>query len=204
MTISVNCTACGKVYSLKTEAVGQTFVCQACGGQVEVPGPWQPEPGKTVSDSPSTSGGNFQPLPGTTTGSTPSGGQQAALERVKLPAIFMMVIAGISIPTNLVVLVLGIVGIVSGANSAGYQWDDFVIGGTLYIISGALGFIGNIVILVGSWKMKSLKAYGFSLVAMILAMIPCNACCMITLPLSIWGLVVLNDANVKAAFKRSR
>ncbi len=204
MTISVNCTACGKVYSLKTEAAGQTFVCQVCGGQVEVPGGSQPESAQPVADSSPTSAGNFQPLPGTATGSAPSGGQQAALERVKLPAIFMMVIAGISIPTNLVVFLLGIFGIVSGANSGGYQGEELVIGGMFYIISGALGVIGNIVILVGSWKMKSLKAYGFSLGAMILAMIPCNACCMITLPLSIWGLVVLNDTNVKAAFKSSR
>ena len=76
--------------------------------------------------------------------------------------------------------------------------------GVGWLISGALGVIANIIILVGSWKMKSLKAYGFSLGVMILAMIPCNACCMITFPLSIWGLVVLNDANVKAAFKSSR
>jgi hypothetical protein len=39
---------------------------------------------------------------------------------------------------------------------------------------------------------------------MILSMIPCSVCCIFTLPFSIWGLVVLNDANVKAAFKSSR
>jgi hypothetical protein len=204
MTISVNCDACGKVYSLKTEAAGQTFVCQACGGQVEVPSRWEGGSAQPVADSSPTSAGNVQPLPGTTTGSTPSGGQQAALGRVKLPAIFMMVIAGLSILTNLVAFLFGIFGVVSGANSGGYQGEELVIGGTFYIISGALGVIANIIILVGSWKMKSLKAYGFSLGVMILAMIPCNACCMITFPLSIWGLVVLNDANVKAAFKSSR
>jgi hypothetical protein len=203
MTISVNCTACGKVYSLKTEAAGQTFVCQACGGQVEVPGPLQPEPKPTGSDS--TSGGNFQPLPGGPNRRAPSGGHQAALGRVKLPAIFMMVIAGISILTNLVVLVLGIVSIVGGANSAGYGGgEDLIFTGVGWLISGALGVIANIIILVGSWKMKSLKAYGFSLGAMILSMIPCSVCCIFTLPFSIWGLVVLNDANVKAAFKSSR
>jgi len=42
MTISVNCEACGKVYSVKIEAAGSTFVCQACGSEVGVPGSNQP------------------------------------------------------------------------------------------------------------------------------------------------------------------
>jgi len=201
MTISVNCGACGKVYSLKPEAAGETFVCQACGGQVTVPGGQAQASPAPVSPQPA-SGGTFQPLPGTTRTTGPSGDQQAALDRVKLPAIFMMIIAGISIATNVVAFCLGMFGVVSGANAGGYQGDDLVIGGMAYIISGALGVIANIVILVGSLKMKSLKAYGFSLTAMILALIPCNACCLITLPVSIWGLIVLNDAKVKAAFKR--
>ena len=203
MTISVNCSACGKEYSLKAEAAGETFVCQTCGGQVNVPGGRQPDPEHPVAGPTLTQGGGFQPLSGTTASTGPSGGQQSALERVKLPAIFMMVIAGISIAFNIVAFFLGLFGVVSGANTGGYEGDDLVIGGMFYIISGAFGVIANIVILVGSWKMKSLKAYGFSLGAMILALIPCNACCFITLPVSIWGLVVLNDDNVKAAFKSS-
>jgi len=42
MTISVNCEACGKVYSVKIESAGQTFVCQACGNGCVVPGRNQP------------------------------------------------------------------------------------------------------------------------------------------------------------------
>ena len=199
MSISVSCGACGKVYSLRPEAAGEIFVCQACGGQVAVPGGRQPTPG----NQPIT-GGPVQPLPFTPPAKVSSAGRQAALERVKLPAIFMMVIAGISIASNLLVMGLGIFGVVTGANSGGYQAEDLVIGGVLYIVSGSLGVIVNIVILVGVLKMKSLKAYGFSIAAMIMAMIPCNICCLVTLPVSIWGIVVLNDANVKAAFRSAR
>jgi len=38
MTISVNCRGCGKVYSVKIEAAGSTFVCQECGNACVVPG----------------------------------------------------------------------------------------------------------------------------------------------------------------------
>lgn len=202
--ISVKCDACGKTYSLKPEAAGQTFICQACGGQVDVPAGRQSESEQSVATaSPTaapTANQNFQALPS----NTPSGGQQAALARVKLPATIMMVIAGISIATNLVAIIIGIISIITGANTGGYQGEEMVLGGVFYLVSGVLGVIGNAIILVGSLKMKSLKSYGFSLGAMILAMIPCNACCLITLPVSIWGLIVLNDANVKTAFKSTR
>ncbi len=96
MTININCGSCGKFYNLKPETAGQTFVCQSCGSQVAVPGR-QPEAAQPVADSSPTPDGNFEPYPGTTTNSAPSGGQQAALDRVKLPATFMMVIAGLSL-----------------------------------------------------------------------------------------------------------
>ena len=202
--ISVKCDACGKTYSLKPEAAGQTFICQACGGQVDVPAGRQSGSEQSVATAAPTaaptSNQNFQPLPS----NTGSSGRQAALDRVKLPATIMMVIAGISIATNLLSIIMGIIGIITGANTGGYQGEEMVLGGVIYLVSGGLGVIGNAIILVGSLKMKSLKSHGFSLGAMILAMIPCNACCLITLPVSIWGLIVLNDANVKDAFKRTR
>lgn len=37
MTISVTCTSCGKAYSLQQSAAGKTFICEACGGHVQVP-----------------------------------------------------------------------------------------------------------------------------------------------------------------------
>ena len=202
--ISVKCNACGKTYSLKPEAAGQTFICQACGGQIDVPAGRQSEPEQPVATSSPTaaptSNQNFQPLPS----NTGSGGRQAALDRVKLPATIMMVIAGRTIATSLILIVLGIVSIIGGANTRGYQGEEIVLNGVGMLITGVLGVIGNIIVLVGSLKMKSLKSYGFSLAAMIIAMIPCTACCLLQLPVSIWGLIVLNDANVKNAFKRTR
>jgi hypothetical protein len=36
--------------------------------------------------------------------------------------------------------------------------------------------------------------------ACILAMIPCSACCLLGIPLGIWGLVVINNPEVRGAF----
>tara|TARA_B100000683_G_scaffold219032_1_gene215504 strand:- start:3774 stop:4460 length:687 start_codon:yes stop_codon:yes gene_type:complete len=37
MTINVTCNSCGKAYSLQHSAAGKTFICEACGGHVQVP-----------------------------------------------------------------------------------------------------------------------------------------------------------------------
>jgi hypothetical protein len=57
--------------------------------------------------------------------------------------------------------------------------------------------------LLGAWNMKWLQGYALSVVAAILAVIPCTSpCYMLGLPFGIWALVVLNDPLVKAAFRR--
>jgi ABC-type proline/glycine betaine transport system permease subunit len=71
------------------------------------------------------------------------------------------------------------------------------------VAQNILGVGFAILILVGSIKMYKLENYALSMSAAIVAMIPCcsSCCCLIGLPMGIWALVVLNDANVKIAFK---
>jgi hypothetical protein len=38
------------------------------------------------------------------------------------------------------------------------------------------------------------------MVASIFAMLPCNPCCLLGLPIGIWALVVLSNEDVKDAF----
>jgi hypothetical protein len=51
-------------------------------------------------------------------------------------------------------------------------------------------------------QMRQLKGRGLAIAGAILAMIPCftGCCCVIGLPVGIWALVVLMNAEVKAAF----
>ena len=51
-------------------------------------------------------------------------------------------------------------------------------------------------------KMKNLESYSFAMAASIIAMIPCiGPCCLLGIPFGIWSIVVLGDAQVKAAFR---
>jgi len=60
----------------------------------------------------------------------------------------------------------------------------------------------GVLITYGGIKMKNLQNYSLAMSSSIIAMIPClSPCCCLGLPIGIWGLVVLSDANVKAAFR---
>jgi ABC-type proline/glycine betaine transport system permease subunit len=51
--------------------------------------------------------------------------------------------------------------------------------------------------------MRKLKSYSFAMAMLILNMIPCcnSCCCLVGLPIGIWGLTVLMKPEVKRAFQ---
>ena len=73
---------------------------------------------------------------------------------------------------------------------------------------GAMGLVFNVIaLLVGALiifaalKMRKLESRGLAVAASILAMIPCiSPCCILGLPIGIWSLVALSNAEVKSAF----
>lgn len=63
----------------------------------------------------------------------------------------------------------------------------------------------NIGIITGGVMMSQYKNWVFALVACILATINFgNCCCILGLPVGIWGIVVLSMADVKQAFQARR
>jgi predicted Zn finger-like uncharacterized protein len=69
-------------------------------------------------------------------------------------------------------------------------------------ICGALfGMLWGGLIIAGASKMKKLESFGLAMTASIVAMLPCNGCCLLGLPFGIWALVVLNRPEVKDAFR---
>ena len=132
-----------------------------------------------------------------------SGGREEALRRVKMPALLMMITTGIMLCLYPLALIGNLMNIGAGTQAGGQQGDYMVLNGTFGIISLVVGLIMSLVVLIGLRKMMTLESYGFSMAAMILSMIPClSPCCIFGLPLGIWGIIVLNDENVKAAFRR--
>jgi len=75
-------------------------------------------------------------------------------------------------------------------NLAVFQAVGSVVGGLIY--GGCL--------IAGSICMLQRRAYALAMTATIVAMLPCNCCCVFGLPFGIWGLVILNKPEVKDAF----
>lgn len=140
-------------------------------------------------------------------GNPPGGGVDygAISKKVSLPAIFMMVIAGLTIAWNLLSLVLNILGVsMRGLAPSGGEQERIVqvFSGGAGIAIALLGVVVNAVIIFGAMKMKSLEGYTLAMTAAILAIVPCFCCCIpLNMPFGIWSLVVLLNQDVKAAFR---
>jgi hypothetical protein len=151
--------------------------------------------------------------------SSPPGPDRAeVLSRVKWPAIAMMVVAVFSFFLEVLDILWGLVfdapngsdlsqleGM-EGMESVGWLLDFFE--RVVSLLSGPFGILLTVATLLifaliffGAMKMKKLESYGLAMTAAILSLIPClSICCILGIPFGIWALVVLLNADVKAAF----
>jgi hypothetical protein len=143
-----------------------------------------------------------------------NGGRDAALLRVKSPAVGLKV-------TAILNLILGLWSLVDKIfyrpnlqqfNSEmqqlnNPQMQEFM-QKLVNIADGPFGMVNvlfelamSVLILIGAGRMQSLRSYEFAFTAAILAMIPClTPCCILGLPFGIWALVALNKPEVKSHF----
>lgn len=144
-----------------------------------------------------------------TFGASGPGGADAR-QKVNLPSILLMVTGGI----GLAVALLGVVSTLSGGNAA--QLEQIMADPNVpdqvkqfASLSSRGGIFGNLLqlatnglIIFGALKMKNLESRGLAMAASIVALIPCfSSCYCLGIPVGIWSLVVLNSADVKAAFR---
>ena len=139
--------------------------------------------------------------------------------QVNLPAILLMVSAGLAIAYALFSLVMAAVGgdgdtswvmklindpalreqmekqmaaqQTGGGKLVNYLWPLLILAANGLVIFGAL-------------KMRSLESYALAMVAAVVATIPCcftGCCCITSMPAGIFALVVLMRPEVKAAFR---
>ena len=135
-----------------------------------------------------------------------------AASKVAGPAIGL-IIAGVidllsALATAAYGVVLGNIDLEAAMPPGSIQGDPeaakaaMAIVGPFYIGLGVVGVLVGAVIIFGGVKMKGLSGYGLAMTAAILAMIPgLSSCCLIGLPMGIWALVVLLNAEVKSAFR---
>lgn len=126
-------------------------------------------------------------------------------ERVRGPAIFLVVLAILDLVTNLAMIplvpMLPKLQEMLPVPMKGLEFHDqlFVL---FTLPSYLLGAALAVVRLIGSLKMLKLRSYGFAMTAAILTLIPCSACCCpLNLGAAIWALVVLSRPEVKSAFQ---
>jgi predicted Zn finger-like uncharacterized protein len=121
----------------------------------------------------------------------------AARSRVSGPATALTVTGGLALALSLVSLCLQFVITANGRGPADARAER-LLGG---VIGAVLGIAWGLFVVLGARKMKNLESYGMAMAGTIVAMLPCNGCCLLGLPFGIWALVVLSDAEVKAAFR---
>lgn len=127
----------------------------------------------------------------------------SAAERVRTPAMCLMIVAGLALITNVSLATFYVFGLIM---SAWAQWErppQEAIPAIFAIIgSGIAGAVLAALTIVGAVKMKNLQSYALAMTAAILMTIPCvSPCVFLGIPFGVWALVVLVRPEVKAAFR---
>jgi hypothetical protein len=168
------------------------------------PTPFAPSPAGPSGNpfhEPSPSGAvNPYASPSLASATQPLTGPAARLQaehKVRPPAFAMLVVSTLSLALQLLVAI-----------AVGFRFTGVGIGADagLVLLQFLLPLGIHAIILLGAWEMLHLRRYALAVTASVLAMIPCvgltfgGMCCLVSLPVGIWSIVVLNDPLVKRVF----
>ncbi|MCX8157777.1 MAG: DUF4339 domain-containing protein [Verrucomicrobiae bacterium] len=129
-------------------------------------------------------------------------------EMVAGPAVGLMVLGALIIVGNLFGMVSNLLGLSTPMtqSTGDPNMDKFIqlMSGTVGIISAIIGIFLGIATIVAGMQMRKLRSYSFAMAMLILNMIPCcnSCCCLIGLPIGIWGLTILMKPEIKSAFQK--
>jgi hypothetical protein len=144
-------------------------------------------------------------------------------EQVKLPGIFLVIVAVINILMSLYLVFNGIMvysnpkylqsyldQMSERFRSSGEQVPDFMQNAERFAAAvstvdytwAAVSILAALITLIGGIRMIMLRSYGLALTGAIIASIPCvSCCCGGGQGIGIWAIVVLARAEVKAMFR---
>jgi predicted Zn finger-like uncharacterized protein len=132
--------------------------------------------------------------------------RSAAGDAANGPAIALMVVGGLAVTLSLLSL-LGnlllptmVAGLPHNPNNPNDQ-AEMIAHAAGGVCGALLGILWGGLVLLGAARMLQRQNYGLAMTASIVAMLPCNGCCILGLPFGIWSLVVLNQPEVKDAFR---
>ena len=125
---------------------------------------------------------------------------------VSNPATFLLVAAALSLLGGLLGILANVFQISMGSflpmQQPGVPEGMLKFQGTVAVVSNLVGIAFQVVIIIGAWKMRQLRSYGWAMTAAIMALLCANPCCCpLGLAAGIWSIVVLSKSEVKAAFQ---
>jgi hypothetical protein len=228
MPIEFSCTSCRTLIRTADGTEGKPARCPKCSSVVLVPGgaassdlatsasqapsSWPPAPSPFAAGEPIPSAGPtplnpyaaptnpfaYDPL------QLPSSAQLAerARSRLMAPAICMIGVALLGL--GVMALIAAVLAIdpqvaLQEAEDPEERMGVMIVFGSYF----TFGFLTRALQILGAISMLRVRGYVLALIGAICAILPCDFyCCLPCLPFGIWALVVLNNAEVKAAFGR--
>jgi hypothetical protein len=147
----------------------------------------------------------------------PEGSRDAVADRVKLPAIFLIIVGVLNIFGALYFVVDGALIFANPdmvkknmeeMNKA-FNLPNQEVGvgagaGIFYLALGVVALLAAALTILGGARMVALKSHGLAVTASVVAAIPCLSsmgCCCFGEAVGIWCLIVLMNADVRAAFR---
>ncbi len=208
MPIQVSCPACRMTLNVPDHLLGKRVKCPECatpfdarpeGAAPTVP-PTQSLVPPTPADLPppvpsSTYRPNYEPEPWDDS----YGRSDGALSKVQAPAIILMILCGLGLLGSFAMFALFVLVL---AEPPGPNNQGDVVAGAVFLLGFGLAYaVYNGLILYGANEMRTLRSYGWAMASCILSIVG-GSC--LGIPVAVWGLVVINDAEVKRAFANNR
>lgn len=157
-----------------------------------------------MDDSPYTPPSSHDSSPFSDVGT--QGPSSDVVNAVQTQATVLLVFTAVMMGLVVLSMLLNLAGIGLVSTTEGLADTDegmrMLARGTGNLVGSLISLAGGAAIITGCLKMKKFESYGYARAANILAMIPCvSPCCLLGIPLGIWGLVVLSRPEVQSAFR---
>ena len=128
--------------------------------------------------------------------------------RLQLPATGLIIVGALNVVSGVLLILGRIASLVNGPQRE-FTDDARRLGyltASIYIpLVSVISIIVAPVIIYGGIQMLKARRYSVVMLAAVLALIPVSSvCCIPSIPIGIWALVVLRDTQVKAMFESSQ
>ncbi len=202
MAIEVSCSNCGEEFRVKDDAAGKSFKCKVCGTKISIP-----EMEDELEDVEEYSSPRRR-LRGNDDNrqKRKKKSSSSAVGKTIGPAIGLYVTGGLSLLWGFfllfVMLTMDAPDPDMPPNAGSAERAGHLIGfyGTLYGLPIMTPLLA-LATLFGAFCLQTQRVYAMAVIACILASIPClSPGCVLGMPFGIWGLVMLNQDDVKRAF----